>query len=474
MLTESLKPYEYLWSPDNLPGSPGWQAINNGHAYVREMPETLEYLATDSRWPAFFPAPMCLVTTTDGVQTALEKVVGASIVDRFPYVMALSFCQQPLSERHHARQSFMDILEQGGTAAVQFLPPGPLLDQAMRTILSTPDEQTHQRIARTGLATRKAITIDAPVFEDAYLVYEMRLASPTKDFYGHPIYTTPWINVGSHRVYFLEIKTIQLRQDIAAGQSQIYWRSLPVWQSIEPSPPMIIPEMPASLADRYIKKYNPHYFFPSDGTVAFEADSFQNDMAIKHLPPLPEDQIEVDNDRARWPSFFPSSTCMITTKTQAGIPNAMPCGSTTIISRHPLVIAVCVAYANINQRYAPRATLDIIRESGRFGCGVPFIDERVIQAINYTGNISLKDDPKKVFHAGLAIAASETEAPADWSPVFPDLPIHFECHVTGEIRLGTHIMFLGEVQRIRVRADVTTNNPQEWCPWADVVLVNKH
>jgi flavin reductase (DIM6/NTAB) family NADH-FMN oxidoreductase RutF len=39
----------------------------------------------------------------------------------------------------------------------------------------------------------------------------------------------------------------------------------------------------------------------------------------------------------------------------------------------------------------------------------------------------------------------------------------------GEVRLGTHIMFLGEVRRIRVRADVTPNNPMEWCPWADVV-----
>jgi flavin reductase (DIM6/NTAB) family NADH-FMN oxidoreductase RutF len=40
--------------------------------------------------------------------------------------------------------------------------------------------------------------------------------------------------------------------------------------------------------------------------------------------------------------------------------------------------------------------------------------------------------------------------------------------VLDEIRLGTHVMFLGAVKRIRVRADVSAANPLEWCPWADV------
>jgi len=64
--------------------------------------------------------------------------------------------------------------------------------------------------------------------------------------------------------------------------------------------------------------------------------------------------------------------------------------------------------------------------------------------------------------AGLEIEDS------DWAPIPTALPVYFECEVVGEVRLGTHIMFLGEVRRIRVRADVTPANPMEWCPWANV------
>jgi flavin reductase (DIM6/NTAB) family NADH-FMN oxidoreductase RutF len=41
--------------------------------------------------------------------------------------------------------------------------------------------------------------------------------------------------------------------------------------------------------------------------------------------------------------------------------------------------------------------------------------------------------------------------------------------VVGEVRLGTHIMFLGEVERILVRRDVTPENPLLWCPWAELI-----
>ena len=107
-------------------------------------------------------------------------------------------------------------------------------------------------------------------------------------------------------------------------------------------------------------------------------------------------------------------------------------------------------------------TLDSIRRTGRFGCGVPFIEETVLSAIKYCGNVSVTANRDKVRESGLEIE------PSDWAPIPTALPIYFECEVTGEVRLGTHIMFLGEVKRIRVRADVTPDRPLEWCGWADV------
>ncbi|RCJ23207.1 hypothetical protein A6S26_01225 [Nostoc sp. ATCC 43529] len=461
-----LEQYRYLWPQTNLQTASNWRTAQNKQIYIRDLPESLEELSNDSRWPGFFPSPICLVTTADGSQVGLEKVVGASIVNRFPYVLALSFCTQELSQRHHIRRAFTDMLESSGSVAVQFLPPGEQLDRAMKAIATVPEEKTHSRIADTGLTTRKALTNDAPVFDSAYMVYEAKLVKPGKDFAGQPIYSQPWVDVGSHRVYFLEINAIQLREDIAQGHSQILWRSLPAWQ------PQYELQKPVSLLGNsvedgsYKKGYTPNYAFPSAGTIAFEADAVENGMAVKYLPPLPEDQVEVDNDRARWPCFFPSSAGMITCWAEDGTPNLMPCGSTTIVSRHPLVITPCISYAKINERYAPRVSLDIIRKTGKFGCGVPFINDVVIDAIKYAGNTSLAKDPQKIARAGLQVE------PNDWAPVLPALPIHFDCEVIGEVTLGTHIMFLGEVRQIRVRADVTPENPIEWLPWANVVPAN--
>jgi flavin reductase (DIM6/NTAB) family NADH-FMN oxidoreductase RutF len=153
---------------------------------------------------------------------------------------------------------------------------------------------------------------------------------------------------------------------------------------------------------------------------------------------------------------------MITTWAPDGRPNLMPCGSTTVVSRYPLVITPCVGYAAINERYAPRLTLELIRANRAFGCGVPFISDQVIAAIKYAGNISMQVAGDKVARAGLAV---EGGGP---SPVLTNLPVHFDCQVLDEVRLGTHVMFLGAVTRIRVRPDVSPANPLEWCPWADV------
>jgi flavin reductase (DIM6/NTAB) family NADH-FMN oxidoreductase RutF len=357
------------------------------------------------------------------------------------------------------------MLESTGVAAVQFIAPGEALDSAMHAIATLPDAKAHARMAATGLPFRRAATSDAPVFASSYMVYEARLVRPGVDFEGERIFDRPWADVGSHRIYFLEITAIQLREDIADGRSQVQWRSLPAWRPEAPLQDTSHGDAQAVApgdGGYYVKPYTPHYRFPTAGTLGFEPDVRKGGMAIKFLPPAPADQVEIDNDRARWPCFFPSSVGMITSWAPGGVPNLMPCGSTTIVSRQPLVIAPCVSYAAINERYAPRATLDIMRQTGRFGCGVPFINDVVLGGIKYAGNVSLARNARKVADAGFEVESSE------WSPALTALPVHFDCQIVGEVRLGTHIMFLGEVRRIRVRADVGPENPLEWCPWAQV------
>jgi len=331
----------------------------------------------------------------------------------------------------------------------------------MGRILSTDEANSHGRLRDTGLPTSAACESDTPVFDDAYLVYEGRLVQPARDFESQPIFAAPWEDVGSHRVYFLEITAIQLRRDIALGQSQIYWTSLPTWRPdcLPAGGPQVKAIAPRAI---YQKSFTPHYRFPAATTVAFEADEFIAGRAVRHLPHEVAAQVERDNDRARWPCFFPSSVGMITCETSDGRPNLMPCGSTTIVSRHPLIVAPCVSYAAINSRYAPRATLEQIRRTGRFGCGVPYLADNVLDAIRYAGNISWQADPDKVRAAGLTVD------PQSRTPRLLELPIHFDCEVRRELRLGTHIMFLGEVRRISVREDVSHKRPLQWNPWAGV------
>ena len=449
----------YLWPYNGAFDAAAWgHMADDGHR-VRVLPESREELERDSRWPAFFPSPICITTTAHGGVSHVEKVVGASIVNRFPYVVALSYCREALSSRHYVRRTFMDALEASGCATIQFIMPSDELGTLMSGIAEVPEDRPAERFAATCLATHGT----PPIFDDAYLVYQCRLVRPGRDFEGAPIYPEPWIDVGSHRVYLLEIELIALEEDIASGRAPLHWRSLPVWRGApwRRSDPAAAAKRHAALArGTFVKAYQPDYVFPSAGTIAFAADEHRGGFAIKHLLPLPADQVEVDNDRARWPCFFPSSVGLITVADAEDRVGGMACGSTTILSRHPLTVAIGVSYARINQRYARRGSLDLLENADRFGCGVPYYDADVLEAIRYLGNISRSHDPQKVDNCGL------TPVRMGGSVALAELPIHYDCRIVARQRLGTHVLILGEVESVFVRRDITPENPLEWCPWA--------
>jgi flavin reductase (DIM6/NTAB) family NADH-FMN oxidoreductase RutF len=458
----SLTSYLYRWPTEGLTESRGWFASTTPGFMERLMPEPEEVLASDSRWPAMFPSAVCVVATGRGETCAIEKVVGPCIVNRFPLVMSLSFCRRALSERHYARRSFMELLEANGTAAVQFLAPGPNLSHILSCIEKIPDERTTERIAATGLATRPALCNASPVFQHSYLVYEGRLVKPNKDFDGEGIFDSPYTDIGSHRMYFLEVEAIQLREDLASGSGQLLWQSLPQWQPRNEERGLRAVNWSLRPAGKYIKGFTPYYAFPSTNTVAFIADGHAHGMAYKRLPPLVDEQVEVDNDAARWPCFFPSSVGMITTRGVDGQPNVMPCGSTVVVSRSPLSIGIAVGYARINERYSPRASLNNLRHTRRFGCAVAYASLDLAEAIRYLGTSSIADDPSKVESSGLMVMSDVDQ------PLIPGLPVNFDCRVVHEQRLGTHVLFVGEVERILCRTDVDLDNPLTWSPFAAV------
>lgn len=472
LLNHARQAYQYQWPTEDILLNPAWTSIEGKNLRVMELQENLDNLKDNSKWPSLFPSPICIVTTrtSDGC-IGIEKVVGPSIVNRFPFVIALSFCQQTLSPRHYARDKFTSILNKAKSVAIQFISPGETLNKIMSAIQDIPDDKIEERIKNLNIPIRNGLKTNAPIFEEAYLAYEAQLVSPQKDFSGIPIYDSYHKDLGSHKVYFFEITTIQLAKDIANGKNRIHWRSLPNWKATrqfakkERENIKEIKNTETEILSRlkYKKSYTPDYIFPSDNTIAFKRDNDIHNMAVRHLPPLPKDQVEVDNDLARWPSFFPSSLGLITAWAKNGHPTALPCGSTTVLSRHPFTIAICLSYANINERYARRDSLDIILKRGWFGCGVPILTDQIIEAISYLGNVSYRHDSNKFYNSGLSLKE------AGESPIVAELPIHFDCCVSDTVRLGTHIMILGQVKRIFIRDDVSIQNPIIWCPWAEVM-----
>lgn len=462
-LRKNLIPYLRTWPDSPLTSLNGWQESPDSNFLMYDMSNSNQDHGSENLWPAFFPSADGLVTTGDGRLSALEIVPGVTIINRFPYVLSISLCRKK-THKHEAEQlHFMEILERGGGAVVQFLPPGMNLDRVLHTTRSVPDNQSAIRLSKCGLPIRKALTNVSPIFDEAYLAFEACLVKPGKDFSGRSIYAHAWVDAGNYRTYFLEIKAIQLRQDIATGKNQIFWRNSPAWhpnhlwkKSISP----VDDAMMNRLA--YQKGFTPNYLFPASNTTAFEADGFDNGMAVKCLPPLPENQADMGNDEARWPCFFPTPLGMITSWAENGTPNLMPCGSITVLSRDPMIIACCVASSLINIRYTIRQSLNMIRQNGEFGCGLPFVHQAVTEAIKYTGNVSYKIDPQKIEHAGLTLA----NLPG--SPCLAALPVHFNCELIDEIFLGSHTMLLGKVKTIFNRKDVTRDHPLEWSPWADL------
>lgn len=458
-LSSDLKPFAYSWPGPTDAGL--WQDL--GDHWYRSLNESEDSLKNDSRWPAFFPSPIAIVTvkTPEGLQ--IEKVVGPAIVNRFPYIAMLSFCHAELSARHYARAGILEGISRAGEISIQFLRPGPGLKKILDTIAGFPGDDRHDELKKLGGTCRLVERDGYFEFAEAFLVYRGKLVPPLKDFDGEKIFSSPFLKVGSHTLCFFEIEEILLDHKIANCADRINWRSLPEWKNFTPK----FQEQTILSPSKAIKGYSSYYQFPSSNTVSFEFDEVRHEMAVKRLSRLPTSTQVVDNDKARWPCFFPSSVGLVTLDNGNSAPSLMPCGSTTMVARSPLTIAICVSYAKINARYAPRASLAELRRSGRFGCGVPYVNPEIENAIRYCGNVSVKDDPEKALKVGMTWAKGKNES---YRP--EQLPVFFECDIVGEHRLGTHFMFLGEVKGIYVNKSVSRENPLEWFPFAAVESVS--
>lgn len=189
-----------------------------------KLRESLETLARDSRWPALFPQSITFVTTGTLKAPIVERCVGATVVNRFPYIVCVSLCRERLSGRHHPRTDVMAAIESANGFTVNILAESREAKTLLATCAETPPRE---RLARAGLAVRPGEVTAIPVIDVAPLVYECELAGRSEDFEGEPIFDSPREDLGSHTLYFGEVRAIQLDEQIASRKAQILWHSLP-------------------------------------------------------------------------------------------------------------------------------------------------------------------------------------------------------------------------------------------------------
>ena len=213
----------------------------------------------------------------------------------------------------------------------------------------------------------------------------------------------------------------------------------------------------------YKKTFTPRYRFPGPNTVAFQGRR-RGRMRALVLPRGPV--YEADNDRARWPCFFPAPLLVITVVAEDGRFNMMPCGSTMMVNRHPLTIAASIAYAEINVRYRRRETLEMIERAGVFGVCVFSDQEHFVEAVNLSGNLSIADGIDKFRDAGLTpLRGRETG-----TVLVKEAPVCYECRLAEARRLGTHKMLFGEVLAVTLDQRIARGDTRLlWHPLAKIV-----
>ena len=97
-----------------------------------------------------------------------------------------------------------------------------------------------------------------------------------------------------------------------------------------------------------------------------------------------------------------------------------------------------------------RFSHDIIRDTGEFVVNIPTVD--LVRATDYCGVVSGRDTDKFK-------AARLTPEPAQTvrAPLIAECPLHLECQVRDQRRLGTHTLFLAEILAVRAADALLTH-----------------
>ncbi len=136
------------------------------------------------------------------------------------------------------------------------------------------------------------------------------------------------------------------------------------------------------------------------------------------------------------PILFPMPAVLIGTYRDDGAANAMTAAWAAACCAKPPCLGVAVRDS--------RLTYETLRSRRAFTVCVP--PAALVREVDYLGIVSGKRAPDKLERAGLdSERGSEVDAPA-----LLGCPVVAECELRGELELGSHTWFAGEVKQVQV------------------------
>jgi len=123
-------------------------------------------------------------------------------------------------------------------------------------------------------------------------------------------------------------------------------------------------------------------------------------------------------------------------------PNFMAVAWSGIVNSDPPMISVSIR--------PQRFTLKGIEQNGTFSVNIP--SESQMVETDYCGIYSgHREDKNRV--CGFTVFYGKLET----APLIEEFPVNIECKVVHEQKLGTHIMYIGQIEEIHASEDVLTN-----------------
>ena len=142
--------------------------------------------------------------------------------------------------------------------------------------------------------------------------------------------------------------------------------------------------------------------------------------------------------------LYPLPAVMVSVANKAGEANILTIAWTGTICSDPAMVYISVR--------PTRYSYDMIQETGEFV--INLTTEGLLQATDYCGVKSGKQVDKWK-EMGLTKGAATQLA---YVPIIEESPVNIECKVTEVKRLGTHDMFLAEVQAVQVSEEHMNEN----------------